>query len=346
MGQALTFVLFLSALLAACSEAGGDAVTAGQNASIAGAGGTGGEPPAVLMPSPGAGNGGAGGAPGTDAAIAGRGGDDEPMQPEADAAIVGDAGPSARGYEADCTVSAESVLCKYTLTELTTEAGTRNIYWTAPIGTPPDAGFPVALIFQGSFFGPSFTWQELTPDLPFGGFYQGLLHVALLEAGFVVIEPEAEGGIAWQTNAGGDYLASSDHALMLELLRRFEDTEDFGSIDTTRMYATGISSGGYMTSRMAVSYPGKFRALAIQSGSYATCLGPFCEVPSMLPSDHPPTLLLHGDADGTVPLDTAVAYYDALVAQGIETELIVDMGIGHAWLASAPEAITSWFLEH
>jgi predicted esterase len=97
---------------------------------------------------------------------------------------------------------------------------------------------------------------------------------------------------------------------------------------------------------MVVSYPGTFRALAIQSGSYATCLGPFCEIPSELPSDHPPTLFLHGDADGTVPVDTAIAYRDALEAQGIETESIIDMGIGHAWLERAPEAITQWFLAH
>lgn len=277
------------------------------------------------------------------------GGDATPPDDTSDAATpdadVDDASAPGR-YEAPCTASDASVECEYTLTELTTTAGTRNIYWTKPIGAPPAEGFPVALVFQGSFFGPSFTWQELTPELPFGGFYQGLLHVALLEAGFVVIEPEAEGGIAWQTNAGGDYLAGSDHALILELLDRLATSDDFGPIDVSRLYATGISSGGYMTSRMAVSYPGKFRALAIQSGSYATCLGPLCEIPSELPADHPPTLFLHGDADGTVPVGTAIAYRDALEAQGIETDMIIDMGIGHSWLERAPEAVTQWFLKH
>jgi dipeptidyl aminopeptidase/acylaminoacyl peptidase len=120
----------------------------------------------------------------------------------------------------------------------------------------------------------------------------------------------------------------------------------FGAIDMTRLYATGISSGGYMTSRMAVSYPGRFRALAIESGSYATCLGPLCTIPSSLPTDHPPTLFLHGDADTIVPIATARAYYDALVSQGIEAKFIEDPTAGHQWIPEAPDAVTSWFLDH
>ena len=77
-------------------------------------------------------------------------------------------------------------------------------------------------------------------------------------------------------------------------------TAAFGPINTTRLYAMGISSGGFMTSRMAVSYPGKFRALADHSGSYATC-SDTCTVPTPLPSNHPPTLFLHGDTDAIVP---------------------------------------------
>jgi predicted esterase len=276
------------------------------------------------------------------------------MGTESDSGMDADSGGAARAdasvdsprYAAPCTVSAASVVCEHQIAQLPDGSGMRNVYWAAPIGPEPRAGFPLAIIFQGSLFGPSYTWQELTPDVPFGGFYQGLLHVSLLEAGFVVVAPEAEGGLAWQTNAGGDYESSSDHLLMQELFRRFAETEDFGHVDGARIYATGISSGGYMTSRMAVSYPGRTSALAIQSGSYATCLGPLCSVPATLPSDHPPTLFLHGDADTTVPIATAIAYHDVLEAQGVETELIVGMGIGHAWLQSAPQDITAWFLSH
>jgi predicted esterase len=100
-----------------------------------------------------------------------------------------------------------------------------------------------------------------------------------------------------------------------------------------------------MTSRMAVSYPGVFRALAIQSASYATCLGAACVVPP-LPKDHPPTLLLHGQLDATVPLFTAQLYDEALKQGGFSRELFVDPAAGHEWLAVAPEKVTGWFQSH
>ena len=86
----------------------------------------------------------------------------------------------------------------------------------------------------------------------------------------------------------------------------------FGHLNYKRKYATGISSGGYMTSRMAVSYGGEFRSLVVAAGSYATCAGPICIVPR-LPNDHPPTLHLHGGSDLIVPPFTMEMYYDALV---------------------------------
>jgi dipeptidyl aminopeptidase/acylaminoacyl peptidase len=167
----------------------------------------------------------------------------------------------------------------------------------------------------------------------------------LLDNGFVVIQPEATGGMFWTTNSGGAYEASVDAVFIPALLQRIAQGQ-FGPVDMRRLYATGISSGGYMTSRMAVSYPGRFRALAIESGAYATCLGPLCVIPPTLPADHPPTLFLHGAADMTVPISTARAYDDALVKQGIETRFVEDPQAGHQWLAVAPEEITAWFLEH
>jgi poly(3-hydroxybutyrate) depolymerase len=179
----------------------------------------------------------------------------------------------------------------------------------------------------------------------FGGYYQVVLIARLLGAGFTVIQPEAQGGVAWNTNSSANFDASADATFIPQLLDRVGDGT-FGPIDTTRLYATGISSGGYMTSRMAVSYPGRFRALAIQSGSYATCLGPLCNIPPTLPVDHPPTQLLHGDADTIVPISTARAYYDALVAAGIEATFVNDPAAGHQWLSSAPEDVTNWFASH
>ena len=119
----------------------------------------------------------------------------------------------------------------------------------------------------------------------------------------------------------------------------------FGPIDATRLYAMGISSGGFMTSRMAVSYAGRFRALADHSGSYATCSN-LCSVPTPLPSDHPPTLFLHGDQDTVVPMTSVQPYHDALNAEGPETDLVTDADAGHPWLAGGVQAIPAWFDGH
>ena len=119
----------------------------------------------------------------------------------------------------------------------------------------------------------------------------------------------------------------------------------FGPLDASHRYAMGISSGGFMTSRMAVSYAGSFRALAIASGSYATC-GTSCTLPATLPADHPPTLFLHGAADQTVPLSIMTPYRDKLVAEGRVVDTVINMDAGHEWLPEAKTAVPAWFDTH
>jgi poly(3-hydroxyoctanoate) depolymerase len=259
----------------------------------------------------------------------------------------GGAGAMIDGGVDACTITADAASCSTRpIVTITNGGDARRIYWNTPPGEAPSAGFPAVVLYQGSIYGPSLSWDVSLPiSTQFGGYYQVALIARLLGAGFTVIQPEAQGGLAWNTNSSANYDASPDATFIPQLLDRMGDGT-FGPIDTSHLYATGISSGGYMTSRMAVSYAGRFRALAIQSGSYATCLGPLCTIPPTLPVDHPPTLLLHGDADTIVPISTAKAYYDALVTAGIEAEFVNDPAAGHQWLASAPNDVTNWFSTH
>ena len=265
---------------------------------------------------------------------------------EADAGVMPNADASTdASFPSRCTVTDSSVYCSHEVTPLEAGGVTRDVYWQTPSTPAPAGGYPVVLLYQGSLGGPSLTWDTLTPNVPFGGFHQGRLQAMLLEHGFTVIAPAAAAGVAWQTNSGVPYDLTTDKQVIDALLVAVENGE-FGPADMSRLYATGISSGGYMTSRMAVSYAGKFRALAIQSASYVTCLGAVCYVPNKLPADHPPTLFLHGALDTTVPLFTAERYYDELVADGVATKKIVDPSAGHAWLAVSPAEITDWFTKH
>ena len=120
-------------------------------------------------------------------------------------------------------------------------------------------------------------------------------------------------------------------ATMLTNLFAAAKAGTFGPIDLDHLHATGISSGAYMTSRMAFSYEvrwagdvahhvvarqggkirvlttcrvlhgqGKFRSLAIESGSFDYCGGPLCAapLPGGFPKNHPPTLFLQGCGTG------------------------------------------------
>jgi poly(3-hydroxybutyrate) depolymerase len=276
-----------------------------------------------------------GGAPG----VSGSGGAPTIPPPPGDGGVV-------RSNPA-CTITSDTAQCNsQTIVSLTNGADTRRIYWNTPAGTAPSGGWPAVVLFQGSVYGPSTSWNVALPrSTPFGGYNQVALIANLLDHGFVVVQPEAQGGLAWNTNDGSSYDTSPDAVFMPELLDDIT-AGTFGSVDSKRLYATGISSGGYMTSRMAVSYAGKFRALAIESASYATCVGPLCAIPSVLPSDHPPTLFLHGDLDTIVPIATAKAYYQALVSNGTETQFIEDPAASHQWIDAAPTAVTDWFLRH
>ncbi|NUP09069.1 MAG: prolyl oligopeptidase family serine peptidase [Polyangiaceae bacterium] len=319
------FVLFAG--LSACSDAAGDETSDGLSTGGAG-GGLGGGTSSSGGSSDGGESSGGGSAQGGEA-MGGAGGQ-SPVCP-----------PQFSEGASHCSVSPDWAECEYNDTTIQD----RKVLWQTPVGDPPPNGWPAVVIFQGTNASPDLT-RAGGPDMPYGGFHQVRLQAMLLDNGFAVIAPEALGGVAWQTNFPVIWEATSDHALILALLAAFEGESTFGPIDTSRLFATGISSGGYVTSRMAVSYPGKFRALAIQSGSYATCSNAACIVPDPLPDDHPPTLFLHGSADFTVPLSTAEAYHEQLVSQGIESELIVQDGVGHAWLDVAPEEIGCWFLTH
>ncbi len=265
-----------------------------------------------------------------------------------DAGSTTDAGatPDAGQVDIDagvprCTFFDGKVNCPPVITKVLS----RDVYWQSPSGPAPAAGFPAIIVYQGSFFAPSATWGEVSGTTLFGGFHQARMQALMLEHGYTVIAPTAVGGLAWQTNSGLAWDSTSDKAFIDALLEGMR-TGTFGPIDLTHLYATGISSGGYMTSRMAVSYPGVFRALIIHSGSYATCSGVACFVPSMLPAQHPPTRFLHGRGDVTVPLFTAEAYADRLRMQGFEVDLVIDEAAGHEWLTTSPERILEFVQAH
>lgn len=248
-------------------------------------------------------------------------------------------GPSSR-----CTADAATLTCPHNTATLNAGGVGRDVLWQVPRGAAPAGGWPVAIMFQGTGATPELTWTA-TPLEPFGAYAQTQVVQRLLDNGFAVLTPATHlGGFTfWDTNNPlvQDYTASNDHALMLAIFAAI-DSGTFGPLDGHRLFATGISSGGYMTSRMAVSYPGRFKALAIAAGSYATCAGILCSV-GPVDSGHPPTLFLHGQLDPVVPIITMEAYDSALVAAGVPTRKVVEPTALHRWIAASPDEVLAWF---
>ena len=194
-------------------------------------------------------------------------------------------------------------------------------------------------MYQGSFFPVEFSRSEYEP---FGGYYEVKVIEKLLNNGYAVIAPDAGIDLFWETNLPVIYELTADYLYLNNLFDAIENGA-FGNLNPNKKFATGISSGGYNTSRMAVTWPGEFRALAVQSGSYATCSGPVCFVPNNLPANHPPTYFLHGWVDLVVPWWSMDLYYEELIDSGIPAGRTTNWLASHEWIPEAPSKILSWF---
>lgn len=266
----------------------------------------------------------------------------------------------------------------------------RQVRYQLPSGPVPTGGWPVALLFHGT--GGLISWSSpasFTGAATFGSYYQVQTLRDLLDSGYAVLAPPATTVTsAWQTNnssacpsdgctenkgpTAAQYVGSADDLFFQALFAVITASQaaadqtpasGFGvKLDSSRMYAGGISSGGYNSSRMAVNYPARFRALAVQSASYANCSGPGCVVPTLV-SEHPPTLFLHGAGDSIVPVTTMYPYAAALASKAYQVvdytkgskllgDTRCDAGsqanckIGHQWIQAAPVEILNWFNSH
>ncbi len=230
--------------------------------------------------------------------------------------------------------------CTYKKTQTMSRPGIyRDVKYQVPEGTPPAGGWPVVVMYQGSFFPVEFS---RTQGLPFGGYYEVKVIEKLLNNGFAVIAPDAGIDFFWETNLPVIYELTADYLYLNRLFQEIAAGK-FGPINPNKKFATGISSGGYNSSRMAVSYQGQFKALVVQSGSYATCSGPICIVPSTLPSNHPPTYFIHGFVDLVVPWWSMDLYYDKLLKQGIPTGRYTEALAGHEWVPASADKVYAWF---
>ena len=112
------------------------------------------------------------------------------------------------------------------------------------------------------------------------------------------------------------------------------------SIDTSRIYLTGLSLGGFATWDIACDYPERFAAIAPVCGIGDPDIA--CRL------KHLPVWAFHGANDPVVPIKDDEEMVNAVKGCGGDVRFTVYPNVGHgAWVqAYADSTLYTWFLEH
>lgn len=182
-----------------------------------------------------------------------------------------------------------------------------------------------------------------------------------MDNGFAVLAPDAmfDGDLFWDTNLPpwdtmidiGLWPTAPDYTLLKNLFAMMKDDSVFGPLDLSKLHCAGISSGGYMSSRMAFFYASQFKSITIESASFYYCSGIICAapiqgLPGELRPDHPPTLFLHGEEDDIVPISTMWLYADDLKSHNLPYRVVTCADCGHQWIPTAPDEVLNWIKAH
>jgi predicted peptidase len=144
---------------------------------------------------------------------------------------------------------------------------------------------------------------------------------------FVVVSPQCPDETTWW-----------DHQRTLKAL--LDEIVASYAVDTSRIYLTGLSMGGYGTWGLAMAYPRLFAAIA------PICGGGFPEFVFQLKDV--PVWAFHGAEDDVIKLEVGQRMVNALRICGGNVRFTVYPGVGHdSWTQTYdnPE-LYQWFLQH
>ena len=130
-------------------------------------------------------------------------------------------------------------------------------------------------------------------------------------AGFLIVYPEGlkdgNGNQYWNAGIPGLPTTPDDVAFVSSLIDALHTRYN---INTSKVYATGLSNGGYMSYRLAWKLSDKIAAIASVSGSMGPLDFAKCDPPRPIP-----IMEIHGTSDNTV------AYNGSAIATNIDTLL-------------------------
>jgi polyhydroxybutyrate depolymerase len=147
-----------------------------------------------------------------------------------------------------------------------------------------DGAVPVPLVFNFHGYGSNFIEQEQYGD------FRAIADTA----NFILVHPngtpDSFGTLAWNTFGNS---TTNDVGFIANLIDSLKLTYN---IDTTAIYSTGMSNGGFMSYELACQLSERIAAVASVTGSITTSYLALCN------AQHPmPVMQIHGTNDGTVP---------------------------------------------
>lgn len=178
---------------------------------------------------------------------------------------------------------------------------------------------------------------------------QGRFVDEALEKGYAIISPDSIEPLCPDVKQWDYTENSTDFELFDYIFNWIWFRED---LDADNVYVTGISIGGFMSSRLANHYGRNIKAIAIHSGGNADhvfvspsnkCYIEYNFNNNKISPDHARTLIIHGTNDTIIPYEVAIAYYNALKEAGTGVKLIPKENAGHTWFEDYNKYIFDWF---
>lgn len=185
----------------------------------------------------------------------------------------------------------------------------------------PRVPLPVILVFHGlamhAFEMPVFTGMNACGD----------------RNGFLIVYPDALGG-QWDDGfTGGNH---GDVAFVEDLIKALPRLV---AIDTHRVYACGISNGGFFSQRLACDLGNKIAGIAVVAAASYRSVNSRCNCSTI------PVMFFNGTEDPLIPFDASKTINNSAVAE--KTGMANLTGISGALaqlsgLMSVPDAVSFW----
>jgi dipeptidyl aminopeptidase/acylaminoacyl peptidase len=229
-----------------------------------------------------------------------------------------------------------------------------------PPGPPP---FPLIVWVHG---GPTDSYDCSHPDARLAG---------MVAAGYAILLPNPRGSSGRGQAFARANLGDMGGGDLRDILAGVDAVAAEGVVDGDRVAVVGTSYGGFMsawaisqTNRFGASVPmaavtnwlsfhnttniGRFDELFLDADPYDPAGDYFNRSPiAHVRRVKTPTLVMHGELDLCVPLSQGKELYQALAAEGVETELVVYAREGHGWRERAHvldgiERMRAWLDRH